>query len=77
LLDLMMPVMDGFDFLATLRSHPRWQSLPVIVVTARELSADERSRLESQAQRVLEKGQVGSDVLLHQVAAAVRGCAPA
>lgn len=35
LLDLMMPVMDGFEFLATLRSRPEHQTLPVIVVTAR------------------------------------------
>jgi PAS domain S-box-containing protein len=70
LLDLMMPVMDGFDFLATVRSHTRWQ-------TARELSSEERVRLEGQAQRVLEKGLVSPEALLHQVAVAVRSCAPA
>jgi PAS domain S-box-containing protein len=76
LLDLMMPVMDGFDFLATVRSQPQWQRLPVIVVTARELSSEERARLEGQAQRVLEKGLVSPEALLHQVAVAVRSCAP-
>ncbi len=34
LLDLMMPVMDGWEFLATLRSHPQWDGIPVVIITA-------------------------------------------
>src|ERR1019366_282321 len=40
-LDLLMPEMDGFSLLAELRSDPTFSDLPVIVVTARDLSADE------------------------------------
>lgn len=34
LLDLMMPVMDGWEFMATLRSHPQWDGIPVVIITA-------------------------------------------
>ena len=40
LLDLMMPVMDGFDFLTELRAQPEWQQIPVIVITAKDLTAE-------------------------------------
>jgi PAS domain S-box-containing protein len=55
ILDLMMPVMDGFTFLAELRAQPAYAHLPVIVATARELSGDERSGLARSAQHVIEK----------------------
>jgi CheY-like chemotaxis protein len=56
LLDLMMPEMDGFEFLDTLRSREEWQAVPVVIVSAKELSADERSFLEARAATVLSKG---------------------
>ncbi|MGE3459372.1 MAG: response regulator, partial [Kofleriaceae bacterium] len=55
ILDLMMPVMDGFTFLHHLRKLPEHAKLPVIVATARELSAIERQALEATAQRVITK----------------------
>jgi PAS domain S-box-containing protein len=54
-LDLMMPVLDGFGFLHALRSNPRYAELPVIVTTARTLDALERDDLARNAQRVIEK----------------------
>ncbi len=45
LLDLMMPEMDGFEFLAEFRKTPQWRSIPVIVVTAKELTSEDRQRL--------------------------------
>ncbi len=56
LLDLNMPEMDGFEFLDHLRAEERWRDIPVIVVTARELSNDERIRLGRAAQGVIAKG---------------------
>jgi PAS domain S-box-containing protein len=57
LLDLDMPVMDGFDFLAALRGRPGCESVPVIVLTALDLGAEERRRLRG-ATQVLNKGDV-------------------
>jgi len=55
LLDLMMPEMDGFAVVAALQKEPRWSDIPVIVVTARDLDAKDRARLNSGVQSVLVK----------------------
>jgi signal transduction histidine kinase/CheY-like chemotaxis protein len=55
LLDLMMPEMDGFEFLDALAAREEWRAIPVIVITARQLTAGERERLSRQARKVLEK----------------------
>ena len=57
LLDLMMPEMDGFEVLDALAAHEEWRDIPVIVVTAKQLSAAERERLLGQAQKVFVKRQ--------------------
>jgi signal transduction histidine kinase/CheY-like chemotaxis protein len=54
-LDLMMPNIDGFEVLRTLRDQPTTRDLPVIVVTAKELTEDDRQRLSRSAQRVILK----------------------
>jgi PAS domain S-box-containing protein len=63
LLDLMMPEMDGFEFLRQLRQHPQWRSLPVIVLTAKDLTAEERQWLDSQTQRIYQKGAGNKQIL--------------
>jgi signal transduction histidine kinase/CheY-like chemotaxis protein len=55
LLDLMMPEMDGFEFLDVLAAREEWREIPVIVITAKKLTAGERERLLGQARKVLEK----------------------
>jgi len=55
LLDLMMPEMDGFAVVAALQKEPRWRNIPVIVITARDLDAKDRERLNSGVQSVLVK----------------------
>src|SRR5690606_21429430 len=63
LLDLMMPEMDGFAFVDALRQHPEWRGIPVVVLTAKTLTAEDRIRLQGVA-RVFQKGeQPGTDVL--------------
>ncbi|MBK8741007.1 MAG: response regulator [Betaproteobacteria bacterium] len=42
MLDLMMPEMDGFEFLVELRGRVEWRDIPVVVVTAKDLTAEER-----------------------------------
>src|SRR3989442_3619099 len=52
LLDLMMPEMDGFEFVAELRRTPEWRHIPVLVVTARDLSDEDRRRLYGGVQQI-------------------------
>ena len=55
ILDLMMPEMDGFQLVAALQQHPQWWRIPVVVVTALDLSAEDRARLNSGVETVLLK----------------------
>ena len=66
-LDLMMPEMDGFEFLKVLRQQPEWQSVPVIVVSAKDLTAHERLELGDAVQGIHQKGQLDRDELLEEV----------
>jgi signal transduction histidine kinase/CheY-like chemotaxis protein len=52
LLDLMMPDMDGFQLVAALQDEPSWRDIPVIIVTARDLTAADRERLNSAVQGI-------------------------
>jgi len=74
LLDLMMPVMDGFGFLAEMRAQPEWQDIPVIVITAKDLSSEDRSRLSGCVEEVLEKNAYSREQLLKRVREAVAAC---
>ena len=55
-LDLMMPEMDGFEFLARLRDSARWRDIPVIVVSAKTLTAEDRERLDGSVAGIIQKG---------------------
>jgi adenylate cyclase len=72
LLDLMMPEMDGFEVLDALARHEQWRDIPVIVITAKQLSAGERERLQGQAQKVFAKGTASWVDIALAVGAAVR-----
>ncbi len=67
LLDLMMPEMDGFEFAHELRQNPRWRDIPILVVTAKDLSEDDRRRLNGQVLGVLQKGAYSREELLGEV----------
>ena len=73
LLDLSMPVMDGFGFLRELRAHREWRSLPVVVVTSKDLTREEWKRLDETAVAVLRKGEYGVEELVGTVRALVVG----
>ncbi len=66
-LDLMMPEMDGFEFLTALRGHADWQTIPVIVVTARDLTIDDHLHLNGQVDRILQKDAVTGKTLLKEI----------
>jgi GAF domain-containing protein/DNA-binding response OmpR family regulator len=67
LLDLMMPEIDGFEFIAEMRRREAWRTIPVIVITAKDLTAEEHRRLKGSVERVLQKGAYNRDALLSDV----------
>jgi DNA-binding response OmpR family regulator len=67
LLDLMLPEMDGFEFLRQLRQTSTERSIPVAVLTAMELTATEIALLDGYVTQILQKGTYSKDELLHQV----------
>ncbi len=66
-LDLMMPVMDGFEFIRELRANREYHTIPVVVVTAKDLTPEERQRLNGDVYRVFRKGSFSRDELLQQI----------
>ena len=71
LLDLMMPVMDGFEFLLEMHASEKWQGIPVIVLTAKDLTNSERQMLDGRVQQVFEKDTMSHDelaTLVHHLA---------
>ncbi len=67
LLDLMMPVMDGFEFLRELRNRDDGRAVPVVVVTAKELSPEERNLLRACVEKIVQTGTVTHDSLLAEI----------
>lgn len=67
LLDLMMPEMDGMAFLEELRRNPLADNIPVLVVTAKTLSSEDRARLHGRVSEVLAKGTFTADSLTAQI----------
>jgi CheY-like chemotaxis protein/anti-sigma regulatory factor (Ser/Thr protein kinase) len=67
LLDLMMPVMDGFDFVLALRQHVENRSIPIIVITAKDLTDEDRRQLEGGVEYIIDKGAFTQDELLSEV----------
>jgi threonine synthase len=70
-LDLMMPEMDGFAVLEALRADKTTRDIPVIVVTAKELTPAERARLGTQIESLLQKGSFMDDDLLADIIGAL------
>lgn len=67
LLDLMMPEMDGFQFIAELRQRPEAQKIPIVIITAMSLTEAERQQLNGSVIQVLQKGAYSREELLEQV----------
>jgi adenylate cyclase len=55
ILDLMMPEMDGFEFLEKIRHRPEWPDIPVVVVTSKDLTVEDRNRLNGGVERIIQK----------------------
>jgi CheY-like chemotaxis protein len=73
LLDLMMPEVDGFEFLDAFRQREDCQRVPVVVITAKELTPDDRRRLNGAVQQIMEKGTHTREALLAEIRELVVG----
>ena len=67
LLDLMMPEMDGFEFAQTLRENKKWLDIPVVVITAKDLSKEDHKKLKGNVEAIMQKGSYTRDELLNEV----------
>jgi CheY-like chemotaxis protein len=73
LLDLMMPEMDGFEFLDALRRRQGIQRIPVIVVTAKNLTEEDHRRLNGGVERIIQKGATSQGEVLDLVRTLMAG----
>ena len=73
-LDLLMPVMDGFTFADKVRTHRDWRSIPIVVVTAHDLTSAERKRLNGYVETILHKAGHTTEELLADVRDALDNC---
>jgi len=64
LLGLMMPVVDGFEFVERPQADDRFRDVPVVVLTAKKLSGEEKAFLHSRTQSVIQKGSEDREALL-------------
>jgi threonine synthase len=72
ILDLMMPEVDGFSVMDALQSNPETAEIPIIVITAKELTQNEKQRLEGHIQSLMQKGDFLSDDLIDEVRTLLR-----
>jgi CheY-like chemotaxis protein len=69
LLDLMMPEMDGFEFMEAMRRRKGRERIPVIVITAKDLTEEDRRRLNGGVERIIQKGAASPAEVLELVRA--------
>jgi signal transduction histidine kinase/CheY-like chemotaxis protein len=69
LLDLMMPEMDGFEFMQALRQRTDGRLVPVVVITAKDITDEDRRRLNAEVVKILKKGATSSEELCAELRA--------
>ena len=62
-----MPVMDGFEFVHELHKVEEWRSIPIIVVTAKDLTAEDHLKLDGYVQKIVQKGGNKQGELLNEI----------
>jgi CheY-like chemotaxis protein len=72
ILDLIMPKMDGFELLDELRSQAAWEDIPVVIITAKDLTQEDRDRLNGGVERVIQK--TDRDEMLRQLSREIGKC---
>jgi CheY-like chemotaxis protein len=72
LLDLLMPEMNGFEFIEVVRKNEKWQSIPIVIVTALELTNEDLVRLNGYVEEILRKQENTEEGLLHEISELVK-----
>ena len=72
LLDLMMPEMDGFEFAEKLRENKDWLDIPVVVITAKDLTKEDHNRLKGNVEAIMQKGSYSRHDLLTEVGSRIK-----
>ena len=72
LLDLLMPRLDGFSVLEYLQQDPRYRDMPVIVLTAKMLTVEEKTLLQQRVFTVIQKQGLEPDALIQEVRSALQ-----
>ena len=67
ILDLMMPGMSGFEVAGLLKDHPTTARIPILVLTSKEISADDRRELQSKVAACVQKGKSARDQLVAEI----------
>jgi len=67
LLDLMMPEMDGFAFVTELRKSEQGRRLPIVVLTSKDITPDDRRRLTGSVELILQKGAASRETILAEI----------
>jgi len=66
--------MNGFEFVAELHKHDKWQSIPIIVITAVDVTIRDRVRLDGYVEKVLRKSALSEDALLGEIRDLISVC---
>ncbi|MEK8018660.1 MAG: response regulator [Candidatus Parabeggiatoa sp.] len=67
IVDLNMPIMDGFELLEHLQNNEQWRSIPIIVLTSRNLSAEEQARLNPHVETIFKKEEFQQEELIWRI----------
>jgi signal transduction histidine kinase/CheY-like chemotaxis protein len=72
LLDLLMPEMDGFEVIQRVKGNPMWKDIPIIVLTAKDLTNMEWGALQQRVNRIIQKSGLAGESLIGEVRALLR-----
>ncbi|HEY9286735.1 MAG TPA: response regulator [Candidatus Dormibacteraeota bacterium] len=67
ILDLMMPDVDGFEVVSKLREDPDASQIPILIYTAKNITSEDRERLQGNIQSIIQKGDFGKDRFLEMI----------